>query len=191
LQALDLVLNSSNVPSGLLRSLISVYTTLSNETKLQKTTDLLTAEFQNNPTDLEAGIALAEGYRSLHQPQPALQVLGKVVNSPAADPEAILQVAQQLVVLGNYPMLEATLDKLTKVAPDSPEAWFDLAAMRSILGKSSESLQALRQALKLSAERRARDPKAKDLLAELQHDARFNAIRNLPEFRALTAGKQP
>jgi tetratricopeptide (TPR) repeat protein len=191
LQALDQVLNSSNVPSGLLRSLISVYTTLSNETKLQKTTDLLTAEFQNNPTDLEAGIALAEGYRSLHQPQPALQVLGKVVNSPAADPEAILQVAQQLVVLGNYPMLEATLDKLTKVAPDSPEAWFDLAAMRSILGKSSESLQALRQALKLSAERRARDPKAKDLLAELQHDARFNAIRNLPEFRALTAGKQP
>jgi hypothetical protein len=86
-------------------------------------------------------------------------------------------------------MLEASLEKLTKVAPDSPEAWYDLAAMRSILGKSPEALQALRQSLKLSAERRARDSNGRDLLAELQHDPRFAAIRSLPEFRSLAGGK--
>jgi thioredoxin-like negative regulator of GroEL len=189
LQALDQVLNGSNVPSPLLRSLIPVYTTLSNDTKLHKTLDLLASEFTNNPADLEAGIALAEGYRALGQTQSAIQVLQQVLTNPTADTGIIVQVAQQLASLGNYPMLETTLDKLTKLVPDSPEAWFDLAALRSLVGKSSEALQALRQALKLSAERRLRDPKAPDLLAELRQDPRFNAIRSLPEFRSLTGVK--
>jgi Flp pilus assembly protein TadD len=189
LQALNQILNASNIPSGLLRSLIPVYTTLSNESKLHKTVDLLAAEFQNDPSDLEAGIAVAEGYRSLHQTQAAIEVLGKVLNSPSVDAEAVLQVAQQLAALGSYPLLEKSLEKLTTLAPADPEAWYDLAAMRSIFGKSPEALQALRQALKLSTARRARDPKARDLLAELQHDPRFSALRSLPEFQSLAAGK--
>jgi tetratricopeptide (TPR) repeat protein len=125
----------------------------------------------------------------LHQPQLAVRTLDEVLKSPTADANALLQVAQQLAGLNDYPRLEATLDKLTKLVPASPEAWYDLAALRSILGKPTESLQALRQALRLSAERLIRDPKARDLSAEVQPDPRFNPVRSLPEFKTLTTRK--
>jgi thioredoxin-like negative regulator of GroEL len=189
LQALDQVLNGSNVPTALLRSLLPVYSTLSNEPKLQKTSALLASQFQSDPANLEAGIALAESYRDLHQSQRALQILDEVIGSPNADGNVTVQAAQEFAALADYPRLEVALEKLARLEPNSPEAWYDLAALRSILGKSSASLQALRQALKLGAERRIRDPKARDLLAEVQQDPRFQAIRPLPEFRELTQKK--
>jgi tetratricopeptide (TPR) repeat protein len=189
LHALDRVLKGSNVPAALLQTLLPIYQALSNAPKLQQTVDLLAAQVQGSPSNLSAGIALAEGYRDLHKPQLAVQVLDRILNRPNLDANSLMQVAQQLVALADYPRLETTLDKLTAVEPDSPEAWYDLAALRSILAKSPESLQALRQALKLNAERHFRDPKARDLLAELQQDPRFAAIRSLPEFRELTSKK--
>jgi tetratricopeptide (TPR) repeat protein len=125
----------------------------------------------------------------LHKPGLAIQTLDEVLHNPNADANAVLQVAQQLAALADYPRLELTLEKLTKLEPGSPEAWYDLAALRSILGKSPEALQTLRQALTLGAERRLRDPKARNLLAEVQQDPRFKAIRALPEFRDLTSRK--
>jgi tetratricopeptide (TPR) repeat protein len=112
-----------------------------------------------------------------------------VLAAPAPDADALLQTAQQLAILGDYARIEVTLEKLVRALPDSPEPLYDLAALRSLLGKHKESLQALRQALKMSAERKTRDPRARDLLAELQADPRFNALRPLPEFKALSSGK--
>jgi thioredoxin-like negative regulator of GroEL len=149
----------------------------------------LASQFQSDPANLEAGIALAESYRDLHQSQRALQILDEVIGSPNADGNVTVQAAQEFATLADYPRLEVALEKLARLEPNSPEAWYDLAALRSILGKSSASLQALRQALKLGAERRIRDPKARDLLAEVQQDPRFQAIRPLPEFRELTQKK--
>jgi tetratricopeptide (TPR) repeat protein len=189
LQALDRILNNSNAPAAVLRSLLPVYTTLSNAPKLQQTVDRLASQFRNNPGDFQAGVALAEGYRDLHQQQLALQTLDTIRNSAQPDPNTILQVAQQFAALGDYPRLEATLQKLVELVPQSAESWYDLAALKSILGKSAESLQALRQALTLGAERRLHDPQARDLLAEVQQDPRFVAIRSLPEFKALVGGK--
>src|SRR6185369_6758239 len=119
----------------------------------------------------------------LHQQQLALQTLDTIRNSAQPDPNTILQVAQQFAALGDYPRLEATLQKLVELVPQSAESWYDLAALKSILGKSAESLQALRRALTLGAERRLHDPQARDLLAEVQQDPRFVAIRSLPEFK--------
>jgi tetratricopeptide (TPR) repeat protein len=87
--------------------------------------------------------------------------------------------------LNNYPKLEAALEKLVKLAPESPEAWYDLAAMKSILGKNQEALTTLGEALRLSRMRLQQDPKARSLLADLQTDQRFSPLRNLPEFKAL------
>ncbi|HTL18468.1 MAG TPA: tetratricopeptide repeat protein, partial [Patescibacteria group bacterium] len=184
-QALDRILNSSNVPTALLRTLLPLYSALSNESKLRQTVALLNTQLQNNPANLEAAIGIAEGDRALHQPQEARQALQKVLDSPAAGPNAIVQMAQQFMALSDYPMLEKALEKLTRVAPESPETWYDLAALRSILGNKTQSIEALRQALKLSAARLTRDPRARNLSAELQRDPRFNAVRSLPEFKDL------
>ena len=189
LQTLDRLLATSNAPTELLRTLLQVYATLSNQPGVQRTVERLASEFQRNPADLEAGLALAQGYRAIGQGLLAAQTLDQVLKSPNADANAVLHVAQQLVALNDYPRLEQALEKLSRLAPESPESWYDLAAIRSILGKPNEALAALRQALELSAQRRLHDPKARDLQAELQQDPRFNGLRALPDFKALSGGK--
>lgn len=188
-RTLDRLLDESNLPTRLLRNLLQIYTTVSNEPKVEQTVQRLADQFQQNPADLEAGLALAEGYRDEKKPQLAAQILDKILEAPNADAGVVLQAAQQLVALNDYPRLERALEKLTKVAPNSPEPWYDLAALKSIMGKQAEALPALRQALKLNSEQRVRDPNARDLLSELQRDPRFGALRALPEFRALANGK--
>jgi tetratricopeptide (TPR) repeat protein len=185
LQALDRVLTGTNAPTGLLRTLVPLYTTLTNEARLRQTVDLLGAQLSNNPDNLEAALGVAEGERALNRPQAALQALDRILASPQADPNILLQSAEQLVALSDYRRLELALDKLTKVAPSSAEAWYDLAALRSILGKTNECLEALRQALSLSAARLARDPKARDLVQQIPADPRFNPVRSWSEFQKL------
>ena len=189
LHTLDQVLGGSNVPVSLFRALLPVYSMLSNTVKLQQVANLLSMRFTNNPTDIEAGVALAEAYADLHNGSLQVQTLDKVLADPALDVNALLQTAQQLASVGDYGRLEITLEKLVRALPDSPEPLYDLAALRSLLGKSHEALQALRQALKMSADRKTRDPRARDLLAEVRTDPRFNALRTLPEFKALIGGK--
>ena len=86
---------------------------------------------------------------------------------------------------GNAPKLEVALEKLTKVMPENPETWYDLAALKCGFGKPVEALAALRQALDLSAARLQHDPKARDLLATARKEERFAPLRQLPEFQKL------
>lgn len=185
LQALDRVLTATNAPTGLLRTLVPLYTTLTNEEKLRQTVNLLGIQLSNNPENLEAALGVAEGERALKRPQSALQALDRILASSQPDPNILLQTAEQLVALSDYRRLELALDKLTKVAPASAEAWYDLAALRSILGKTNECLEALRHALSLNAARLARDPKARDLLQQIPADPRFNPVRSSSEFQKL------
>jgi tetratricopeptide (TPR) repeat protein len=106
-------------------------------------------------------------------------------NPTNIDPNAVLATAQAYAALQNVPKLEASLEKLTKVMPESPEAWYDLAALKASFGKPAEALTALRQALDLSAKRLQHDPKARDLLANARKEDRFAPLRQLPEFQKL------
>ncbi len=83
------------------------------------------------------------------------------------------------------PKLEGTLERLVAITPGDPEAWYDLAAINITLGKTNESLQDLRTSLNLSARRLQQTPKARDLLAEVRKDRRFDPLRGLPEFPKL------
>ena len=71
------------------------------------------------------------------------------------------------------------------LAPDSPEPRYDLAALEATLGHQTEAVQTLKIALDLNAQRLAKDPKARDLLAAARTDSRLNNLRNLPEFQKL------
>jgi hypothetical protein len=91
--------------------------------------------------------------------------------------------------LQDYNRLGKALSKMVVLEPEEPDARCNLAALESITGHRTEALADLKLALELSAKRRAQDPKAPDLAAAVRNDARFAAIRDLPEFRRLVPPK--
>jgi tetratricopeptide (TPR) repeat protein len=138
-----------------------------------------------NPGNYQAAIGLSEGYQQLQKPEAAIQALDRVLNDPNTDANSVLTIAKTYATLKNTPKLEAALEKLTKVMPGNPEAWYDLAVLKSGVGKPAEALAALRQALDLSAKRLQLDPKAQDLLSKAKQEPQFAPLRQLPEFQKL------
>ncbi len=185
LRVLNGVLNNPAAESMAYRALVEAYASFGHVAGVQQVAEKLRARFAANPGDLPAGLGLAEAAQCLGQKQAALQTLDQVVGSPKADPNILVDATRQYAALADYGRVEAALRKLTQLAPDMPEAWYDLAAIQSAMGKSSDAIASLRQAFALSTRRRAADPKAQDLIAAAQKDARFNALRATPEFQAL------
>jgi thioredoxin-like negative regulator of GroEL len=182
---LDGVLSSPSADARALRGLITAFNSYGNTAGLQRSADKLEGMTRTNPDDFQAAIGLAEAYRFLQKPQEAIKALDKAIANPKADANAVVGIAQTYAALGDAPKLEAALEKLTKVMPESPEAWYDLAILKCGLNKSAEALAALRQALDLSAKRLKADPKARDLLASARQEARFAPLRQSPEFKKL------
>jgi tetratricopeptide (TPR) repeat protein len=181
------VLNHPQAEANALRALLQAYASIGNLDGLQRTVAKLEARTRANPTDFSAAIGLAEGYRHLQKPEAAIRTLDQMVSHPQVDANAVLQAAQQYAALTNYQKLETALVRLTQISPDSPEVWYDLAALKVVLGKSQEAMPALRRAIDLSAKRLTQDPKARDLRAAAAQDSRFLSLHQMPEFKQLTA----
>lgn len=185
LRALGGILNQPAVDARALRVLVEAYSSFGNDDGVQRSGEKLRAIFAANPADSQAGIGLAEALSRLQQRTSALQVLDLVLHNPNVSSNAVLEVAQQCAALGDLQRVEAALQKLTQVAPELPEAWYDLAAMEATLGRSPETIAALRKAFALSARRLTVNPKARDLVDAAQREPRFEAVRRTPEFQQL------
>jgi tetratricopeptide (TPR) repeat protein len=139
----------------------------------------------DHPDDFQAAFNLASLYVQMQQTNNAIKTLDGILNNPKVNANAILTVAKVFSQLNNYPKLETALDKLTRLNPGSPEAWYDFAAIKVFLNKPNEALPALRRAMEENAKRLAQDPKATDLAARARTDPTFNSLRALPEFKQI------
>jgi thioredoxin-like negative regulator of GroEL len=142
-------------------------------------------EVRNNPTNFAAGVELARAYYQRQQPARAAQVVDAVLNNSHVTVQAVIGVAQICMQVSDWPKLEFSLGKLTKLSPDSPEAWYDLAALKAYLHKNEEAISALAKVVELSTKRLQHDPKARDLVAEARKDERFAPLRQLSDFKTL------
>jgi len=150
----------------------------SNFAKLQE-------DVRNNPTNYQAAFNLASAYLSVQQTNMAIAVFDRVLGQSNVDPQAVYFIADYYANSQNLPKLEGALEALVKVMPEKAEAWYDLAALRSTVGKNAESLAALARALELSASRLRENPKASNLLLTARTDPRLTLLRQLPEFKKL------
>jgi tetratricopeptide (TPR) repeat protein len=142
-------------------------------------------DVRDHPTNAQATIELAKIYLQLQQTGRAVQLLDGVLNSTSVEPAAVIRAAMVYGDIGNWPKLEASLEKLVKVSPQSPEAWYDLAAMKANLRKDKDAISALERALALNSERLKTNPQAPNLVANATNDGRFVALRQTPEFQKL------
>jgi tetratricopeptide (TPR) repeat protein len=136
-------------------------------------------------TDAAGAIAMVNQFLQEKKTNDALRVLDSIVASPMVDPATILQAAHLFATLGQAARLEATLIRLTRMLPDNPEAFYDLAYVQSAIGKTPAALESLREAIRLSKARKQKDPAAPDMAEMARTDARFEPLRAMPEFQAI------
>jgi hypothetical protein len=139
--------------------------------------------------DFRAALATVNNQLKQHQTNQALQLLDSIVAHPMVDARSVIEAASLYGSLSEIGRFEAAVDKLVKVSPDSPEAWYDLAATKANLGKTNEVIPALSRALTLSAQRLQKNPTATDLLVEARNDNRFALMRTSPDFQNLVTPK--
>ena len=146
-----------------------------------------------NVGNFPAASRLVGLYLQTQQNPKAAELLTKMLDNPKADEMTVRFVAEMFANrLGDIGKVETALVKLLKLTPDSPEGWFDLAAVQTVLNKPGEAVKSLDECLQRNAKRLAAAPASPNLYSNLQTDARFAALRPSPDFQKLVqqyAGK--
>jgi len=150
----------------------------------------LEEDFRKNPANSQVALDLAQNLLQIQQTGRAVQILDTILAQPAVPPTVMVHAAQLYSQARDYAKIEVSLEKLVKLAPDSPEAWYDLAGLKANLGKGQEALPALVKALELRAARLQRDTQAPGLANAARGDERFASLRATPEFQRLVPPKQ-
>jgi predicted Zn-dependent protease len=141
--------------------------------------------------DLPGALAEAASLLAKGETNQALLIVDQLVANPAVDANSILRCAQVYLQAGAIGKLEVALNRLVQLLPENPEAWYDLAGLRALLGKKEACFEALDRSIKLSNLRRKADPKAKDLAKEVLGDYRFGTVKSLPEFQKIITQSTP
>jgi len=137
------------------------------------------------PDNLGLGYSLAGAYIQMQQPDKANARLDTLAQHPKADNSLLLAVAQSYAQIGNVAGIERALTRLTQLTPESPETHFDLAAVLAMQNKTTQAVASLTEALKQNGARRQKDGNAPNLYTNATNDARFAAVRGLPEYQQL------
>ena len=153
--------------------------------KLKDKAGTLFEEYRANTNNIPVAFQVISIYMITQQTNAAMALLDDLVARPNADPSTLLSAAQAYAQMLSAPKLEGALEKLAAAVPDSPEAWYDLAAVQATIGKSPRALQSLKKALQLSQQRLKTQPGAKDLRPVAAGEGRFAQLRTLPEFQQL------
>lgn len=138
-----------------------------------------------NSTNFTQQFKLAQDYIQIGKNERGYQVLDQVLRNPQVNTPAVMAVADAYNRMNQPRKLQAALEKLTELNPNSPEAWYDLAALRASFGETSNAIESLKKALDLNTKRLTQDPTARDIRPVLKQDTRFNKMRDSEEFKAL------
>lgn len=129
-------------------------------------------------TNLESAFNLASTLFNTGRSNEGVAVLDSLLAKPDADLRTLASLAQAYQQLQRVDRVEGTLERYARLVPDSPEAWYQLAAVQAVQGKSSSAAGSLRKAFQLSDSRLATNPASANLRTQLKSDQRFDFIRD-------------
>ena len=145
----------------------------------------LEEEVRKNPENLSAAFNLGIYHLQMQQNEQGLAIMDRIVAHPKIEMQMLANIIDIYKQLNNFAKVETGLTRLTQLQPNSPEAWYDLAAIRTTIGKNAEGLLAVSNAIKFSDARRATNPAAKDITAVAKTDPYIAPLRAMPEFQKL------
>ncbi|MBM3821941.1 MAG: DUF2723 domain-containing protein [Verrucomicrobia bacterium] len=157
--------------------------------QIQQQLEMAEMQFRANSSNAALGLTLVSTYLQLGKTNEAVQALDRLASNSTNDVQSMLQIAHLYSQMGMGQRLEKSLARIVVLMPENPEAWYDLSAVQTALGKPKEALTALGQALNASDVRLAKKADSRDLRREAPSDARFAALRPLPEFDQVVASK--
>lgn len=147
---------------------------------------ILEREFADRlPGTLRKTMDLATVYLNLQQTNQTIRILDHLLQNPESNATTVLSAADALNQIKDFGRLEKALVRLTELLPRSPEAWYDLAVVRSGLGYEEPALEALETALYFNRKRLQQDPNASNLQNLALTEPNFNRIKSRPEFQKL------
>ena len=145
----------------------------------------LEAKLAAEPGNFDLALDLATTHVQLGQAQRGVDVLAQAVEQPSINTTNLLMAAQFFNQLGSQKQLELALVVLTRKMPDSPEGWYDLAAVQAAQrDRTADSWATLAKALALDKQRRATNAAADNIYDRVAKDPRFTDVRRMPEFKS-------
>ena len=145
----------------------------------------LEREFSENPNDVNKAFELAQMFLQLQESDRAIKVMDSVVANPSAPANALIGAAQFFESLNLEEKVGGALTRLTQVAPNEPEVWYNLATHKVKIGNSAGAIADLQRALDLNVARLKANSGAVDIRTNLETDPRFAQLRNTPEYKTL------
>ena len=119
----------------------------------------------------------------------ALQMLDQLLHFPAADPNTMVGVANLYLRMGDFAKSEEAIKRLTQLAPNSSEAWYNLALVQTTRGETADAVASIKKALDLNSEELKQNPKMINLRENLYQNPGFGVLRQTPEFKAVFPAK--
>ncbi len=142
----------------------------------------LERRWRNDPQDLDAASRLIAHHIQAGNSDEYLPMLKTVAESDAPTKAGLLMVCKAYLNLGRYAELETALIRFRELVPDNNSVLFDLAATRSLLGKTELALSELKEALE---KEQPGDDGERFLLQRTKEDVRFEGLYHLEEFQRL------
>jgi predicted Zn-dependent protease len=123
------------------------------------------------------------------QTNAARQMLDQLLHYPTGDPNLIVSVATLYLRLGDVAKSEEAFQRLVQMAPNSSEAWFNLALVQASRGEIAQAVAALKKVLALNPAEMKQNPKMINLRDRLYNDPTLERLRQTPEFKAAFPAK--
>ena len=108
----------------------------------------------------------------------------RLMTNAQLDHNTLVSLAEAYSLLGNLPKMEEAMDRLVKLTPNNPEAFYDLAAIQTVLSKSNLAVQNLSHAIQLSDQRMGQQTNVANLRQLAPKDPRFTNLWAMPGFQA-------
>ncbi len=171
--------------NGLIKQLGDIKEQSANRVQAETQVQQMENDARIHPDNLPNVLSLAGFYLQMQQTNRAIELFDRAMANPHITSNEAGFIAQKYAEMGNLAKLEEALQKIVALVPNQPEPWYDIAALNVVLGKPDQGIQNLRKALDLNAERIKSNSTARDLVAEVRKDPRFDSVRNQPEFQKI------